>query len=447
MALQCISNTAPMLSFLLDLRLINESALRIIYTIIFTLAVPLILLRLIWRGRSAPAYFKRWNERFALQKVIAPKEPVIWIHAVSVGETEASAPLVESLLLSYPNHRILITTMTPTGSERVHQRYGDKVRHCYLPYDLPFSVNRFLAQWRPVLGIIMETELWPNLLHYCQQKDIPLVLANARLSARSANSYQRISTLTRQMLQSFRLIAAQSQDDRQRLIELGANKQHVHAAGNLKFEINLPASAAEQAEALRASWGDRPVFIAASTHEGEDEIILNATRRIRASIPQLLLILVPRHPERFDRVAALSQKAGYKILRRSDNGMCTREIQVLVVDTMGELPLFYATCDIAFVGGSLVPTGGHNVLEPAALGKAVLIGPYHFNFNEISKQFLNANAAIEVHNSEQLADTVINLLQSPQKRAQMGETGQQLIKLSQGASQRVMNLIKRHIDV
>lgn len=395
----------------------------------------------------APAYFRRWNERFGIKPAPSSQQPVIWVHAVSVGEVEAARPLIKALQADYTNHQILITTMTPTGSDRVLSLYGDKVLHCYLPYDLPFSIRRFLKTARPALGIIMETELWPNLIHHAHALAIPMVLANARLSARSAAGYQRVSKLSRSMLQHFKLIAAQSQEDRQRFIALGAHPDQVHAVGNLKFEISLPASLNEEAEALRGIWGNRPVLIAASTHEGEDEIVLNASRRIRADFPDLLLILVPRHPERFDKVAALSQRAGFKILRRSDNGMCSRDIQVLVVDTMGELPLFYGTADIAFVGGSLVPRGGHNLLEPAALGRAVLIGPHYFNFNEISRQFLDAGAAIQTDNSEALAETVIDLLKNPQKRAAMGQAGQNLIKRSQGASKRLLNLIKRHIDV
>lgn len=395
----------------------------------------------------APAYFRRWNERFGIKPAPSSQQPVIWVHAVSVGEVEAARPLIKALQADYTNHQILITTMTPTGSDRVLSLYGDKVLHCYLPYDLPFSIRRFLKTARPALGIIMETELWPNLIHHAHALAIPMVLANARLSARSAAGYQRVSKLSRSMLQNFKLIASQSQEDRQRFISLGAHPDQVHAVGNLKFEISLPASLNEEAEALRGIWGNRPVLIAASTHEGEDEIVLNASRRIRADFPDLLLILVPRHPERFDKVAALSQRAGFKILRRSDNGMCSRDIQVLVVDTMGELPLFYGTVDIAFVGGSLVPRGGHNLLEPAALGRAVLIGPHYFNFNEISRQFLDAGAAIQTDNSEALAETVIDLLKNPQKRAAMGQAGQNLIKRSQGASKRLLNLIKRHIDV
>jgi len=436
-----------MLSFLLDFRLVNESELRFLYSFVFILAVPLILLRLLWRGSRASAYFKRWDERFGIKPAPSADKPVVWVHAVSVGEVEAARPLIESLAAQYPDHQLLVTTMTPTGSARVTSLYADNVLHCYLPYDLPIAVSRFLKSARPVLGIIMETELWPNLIHHANTLDIPLVLANARLSARSAAGYQKIGKLTRSMLQQFTLIAAQSQDDRQRFIALGADKDSVHAVGNLKFEIALPASLSEEAEALRSIWGNRPVFIAASTHEGEDEIILNASRKIRAEFPDLLLILVPRHPERFDKVAALSQRSGFKILRRSDNGMCSRDIQVLVVDTMGELPLFYGTADIAFVGGSLVPRGGHNLLEPAALGRAVIIGPHYFNFSEISRQFLEAGAAIQIDGSETLADTVTDLLKNPQKRADMGQAGQNLIKQSQGASKRLLNLIKRHIDV
>lgn len=421
--------------------------MRVFYSIVFTLLIPLILLRLIWRGSRASVYFKRWDERFAIKTAPSSDKPLIWLHAVSVGEVEAARPLVTSLQETYPQHRILITTMTPTGSARVIKLYGETVLHCYLPYDLPFAVKRFLKMVQPTLGIIMETELWPNLIHYSAEFKIPLVLANARLSARSAKGYQRVAKLTRNMLKSFSLIAAQSHDDRQRLIELGADKNSVHAVGNLKFEISMPASVNEQAEAMRSAWGDRPVFIAASTHEGEDEIILNASRQIRAKFPDLLLVIVPRHPERFDRVAALSQRAGFKILRRSENGMCSKAIQVFIVDTMGELPLFYGASDIAFVGGSLVPRGGHNLLEPAALGRAVLIGPHYFNFNEISNQFLQANAAIEITSSETLAECVIDLFSHPQKRAAMGEAGQMLIEQSKGASNRLLNLIKRHINV
>ncbi|NQY25882.1 MAG: lipid IV(A) 3-deoxy-D-manno-octulosonic acid transferase [Piscirickettsiaceae bacterium] len=420
--------------------------MRLFYTSLFFISLPFIILRLIWRGFRAPAYWRRWSERFGSSPDLSNQTATIWIHAVSVGEVEACRPLVNALKLEFPNHQLLITTMTPTGSERVKLLFADSVAHCYLPYDLPFAIKRFLARTQPQFGIIMETEIWPNLLLTCEQKNIPLVLANARMSERSAKGYARLPGFTKTILQSLNLIAAQGQQDRKRFQELGANIQRIHAIGNLKYEISLPASLKEQAEAMRNMWdNNRPVWVAASTHEGEDEIILNASRQIRAKFPDLLLIIVPRHPERFDRVTALTQRAGFKTLRRSEHRPCSSAVQVLVVDTMGELPLFYAASDVAFVGGSLVPHGGHNLLEPAALGRAVITGPHYFNFNEITKQFLNADAAIEVTDTQSLADTVITLLENAQQRAQMGEAGLQLIANSQGASKRLVNLINHHI--
>lgn len=410
------------------------------------MALPAIFLRLIWRGLRSPAYFKRWSERFGRSPTLSTEKPVIWIHAVSVGEVEASRPIIKSLQNEFPEHQILITTMTPTGSQRVKLLFADNVAHCYLPYDLPFAIERFLLATHPTFGIIMETEIWPNLITLCAKHKIKLVLANARMSERSSKGYLRLAGLTRDVLQSISLIAAQTEQDRQRFAKLGADIRIVHAIGNLKYEVSLPASLTEQAEVMRSMWDvNRPVLIAASTHEGEEEIVLNASRQIRAQYPNLLLIIVPRHPERFDRVTALSQRAGFKTLRRSENQPCSSDVQILVVDTMGELPLFYGASDIAFVGGSLVPHGGHNLLEPAALGRAVITGPHYFNFNEITRQFLQAKAAIEVKDTGSLAETVIDLFQNSQQRAEMGEAGLHLIANSQGASMRLSNLIKRHI--
>ena len=420
--------------------------MKLIYTLLFYLAIPFLCLRLIWRGLRAPAYFKRWPERFGFITARTSRQPLIWLHAVSVGEVEASRPLIKGLRETYPQHQLLITTMTPTGSERVKRLFGDKVAHVYLPYDLPFAIRRFLKAMQPQFGIIMETELWPNLLLTCAKQKIPLVIANARLSARSAKGYQRFAKFSRQMLQSLPLIATQTQADRQRFQSLGAIAERVHAVGNLKYEITLPASLTEQAEAMRAMWGNRPVWIAASTHEGEEEIILNAAKQVRGQFADLLLILVPRHPERFDRVAGLCRRNGLKTLRRSDNKPCPSSVQVLVIDTMGELPLFYATADIALIGGSLVAHGGHNLLEPAALGRAVVTGPHYFNFTEITERFLHFGAAVKVTGSADLATTIIDLLNDPKRRAEMGEAGQDLIRQSQGASQRLLNLIKRHIQ-
>ncbi|MDO8825825.1 lipid IV(A) 3-deoxy-D-manno-octulosonic acid transferase [Methylophaga sp.] len=403
-------------------------------------------MRLIWRGLKAPDYFKRWNERFGFIAPRKSEQKLIWVHAVSVGEAEACRPLVEGLQQRYPAHKILITTMTPTGSARVKTLFAEKVLHVYLPYDLPFAVKRFLKAMRPQFGIIMETELWPNLIMQCAKQSIPIVIANARLSARSARGYQKFSQLSRQMLQSLPLIATQTHSDRERFLQLGASKEKVHVVGNLKYEITLPASAIERAESIRALWGNRPVFIAASTHEGEEEQIIDAARKIRSQFRDLLLIIVPRHPERFDRVAALCRRAGLNTLRRSEGKPCNSQVQAMVVDTMGELSIFYGTADVAFVGGSLVAHGGHNLLEPAALSRPVITGPHYFNFLEVTKQFLEHNAAIEVKNPEQLADAVIDLLNAPQHRAEMGDAGRQLIEQSKGASQRLLNLIDIHIS-
>lgn len=438
-----------MLSSQLDLSLkipCSETNLNVFYSILFYLAIPLIVMRLVWRGVKAPDYFKRWNERFGFIATRNSKQKLIWVHAVSVGEVEACRPLIQGLQQRYPTHKILITTMTPTGSARVKMLFADKVLHVYLPYDLPFAVKRFLKAMQPQFGIIMETELWPNLILQCAKQSIPLVIANARLSARSAHGYQKVSTLARQMLQSLPLIATQTHSDRERFLQLGADKEKVHAVGNLKYEITLPASAIERAEAIRALWGNRPVFIAASTHEGEEEQIIDAARKIRGQFRDLLLIIVPRHPERFDRVAALCRRSGLNILRRSEGKPCSSQVQALVVDSMGELSIFYGTADVAFVGGSLIAHGGHNLLEPAALSRPVITGPHYFNFLEVTKQFIEHHAAIEVKNAEQLADTVIDLLTAPQRRAEMGDAGRQLIEQSKGASQRLLNLIDIYIS-
>ena len=423
-----------------------ETPLRLLYTALFFIGIPFIIVRLIWRGFSANAYWHRWAERFGQSPELSANASIIWIHAVSVGEVEACRPLVKQLQAEFPAYQLLITTMTPTGSERVKLLFEDSIFHCYLPYDLPFAINRFLNRTKPQFGIIMETEIWPNLLHCCKQRGVSLVLANARLSARSAKGYARFPSFIKETLQNLPLIATQGQDDRKRFQQLGANIENVHAIGNLKYEITLPASLTEQADAMRHIWDrNRPVWVAASTHEGEEEMIINASRQIRALFPNLLLIIVPRHPQRFDRVATLANKAGFKTLRRSEQQACPADVQILVVDTMGELPLFYAASDVAFVGGSLVPHGGHNILEPAVLGRAIVIGPHYFNFNEITTDFLASKAVIEVNDTQSLAETTIELLQNPQQRAQMGEAAQQLIASSQQASSHLINLIKYNL--
>lgn len=417
-----------------------------LYTSLFFLALPVIVLRLIWRGLKAPDYFKRWPERFGKVATLPNDKPVIWLHAVSVGETEACKPLIKALQTQYPQHTLLITTMTPTGSARVKQSFKDSVAHCYLPYDLPFAMNAFLDATHPEFGIIMETEIWPNMVQSCHKRDIPLVLVNARMSERSHKGYLRFGNFTQSILNKFTFIAVQNATDAKRIQSLGVKKERVFTVGNLKYEITLPPSLNQQAEAMRNMWDrKRPVWIAASTHEGEDELILNASRQVRGHFPDLLLIIVPRHPERFDRVTALCQKSGFVTLRRSENKPCSSNVQVLMIDTMGELMLFYGCADVAFVGGSLVPHGGHNMLEPAALGKPSITGPHYFNFTVIAKQFLEHKALLEVEDTEALAKAVIELLQSPTKRDEMSTAGLELIRHSQGASDRILNLLKRHV--
>ena len=422
--------------------------MKLLYTSLFFLCLPLIIVRLFLRGLRAPAYWCRWPERFGDSRGTPLNSSTIWIHAVSVGEVEACRPLVKALQTVYPRHNLLITTMTPTGSERIKLLFSDTVFHCYLPYDLPFAINRFLKLNKPAFGIIMETEIWPNLIFTCKQKSIPLVLANARMSARSTKGYANFPKFIKSILNNLCFIAAQGQQDHDNFHKLGIDLTHVHKIGNLKYEISLPSNVIEQSKAMRVIWGNnRQVLVAGSTHEGEEEIILQATRLIQSKFPNLLLVLVPRHPERFDRVAGLAHRAGFKTHRHSDNLTFTSDTQVLIVDSMGELPLFYAVCDIAFVGGSLIPHGGHNLLEPAALGRAILTGPHFFNFYGITKQFLQAHAAIEVSDIKTLSDSVSNLLANPKQRAQMGETSLKLIANSRGASLRLIELLKQYIVI
>ncbi len=420
--------------------------MKLFYTVLFVLVVPLIWLRLIWLGLYSPAYFERWQERFGYGLILSYDKPIIWIHAVSVGEVEASRPVVKLLKDNFSEYQLLITTMTPTGGERVKAIFANTVNHRYLPYDLPFAIKIFLTATHPNFGIIMETEIWPNLISICAKYQIKLILANARMSECSSKGYQLISTLTSKILQSLTFIATQDEMDTERFTKLGADIKKIHTIGNLKYEIMMPTNLTQQGKSMRAQWDiNRPVLITASTHKGEEEVILNAFHQILTQYPNLLLIIVPRHPERCDHVTTISQQAGFTILRHSESQPCTSDIQILVVDTMGDLPLFYCASDIAFVGGSLVPHGGHNILEPAALGIAVIIGPHNFNFDQITQQFLQAKAAIQVSDATSLAMTVIYLLQTPHKRTTMGKVSLQLIVNNQGAGMRLIDLIRSNV--
>jgi 3-deoxy-D-manno-octulosonic-acid transferase len=416
--------------------------MRFLYTLLLYAALPFVLLRLWLRGARAPAYRRRWPERFGRFPHALPAGAV-WIHAVSVGEAIAAFPLVQRLRERHPELPLVFTTTTPTGSERVIRQFGACVHHSYLPYDLPGAVARFLDRTRPALAVILETELWPNMYAACAARRIPLVVANARLSARSAAAYRRIAPLARATLRQVTLIAAQSDEDAARFLALGAPAGRVQVTGNLKFDLALPVDLTERADSLRRAWGaPRPTWIAASTHEGEEEQILAAHAQIRAWMPELLLVLVPRHPERFDHVASLCAAHGCRVVRRSENRPCDPGAAVFLGDSMGELMLFYALADVAFVGGSLVPAGGHNPLEPAALARPVLHGPHMFNFAEIDRRLRAAGGSRAVMDAGELARAVGDYLAQPALRRATGEKARAFVAQNRGALERLLAIIE-----
>jgi len=417
--------------------------MRALYSTILYALAPGVFLRLAWRSLRAPDYRRRWAERLGFYGERAPRASgCLWVHAVSVGEVQAAVPLVHALLERYPDSPLLVTTTTPTGSARVRALFGERVLHVYAPYDLPGAVDRFLGRFAPRLAVIMETEIWPNLFAACRAREVPVVVANARLSARSAAGYARLGRLTRATLDDIAVLAAQGTRDAERFRALGMDPQRLRVTGSIKFELRLPASLREQAEVLRGMLGrDRPVWIAASTHEGEDEQVLDAHGALIRALPDALLVLVPRHPERFGRVAALCRRRGFDTVTRSEGESCDRGTQVYVGDTLGELPLMYAACDAAFVGGSLVPVGGHNLLEPAALGLPILIGPHVFNFQEITEMLVEVGAARQVGDSAGLAGALEALLRDANAREGMGEKGRRLVEANRGALERLVGVI------
>ncbi|MBF8159931.1 lipid IV(A) 3-deoxy-D-manno-octulosonic acid transferase [Ectopseudomonas hydrolytica] len=417
---------------------------RYLYTLLLHLALPLIALRLALRARKAPAYARRVRERFSFG-LPAMRPGGIWVHAVSVGESIAAAPMIRALQAHYPDLPITVTCMTPTGSERIQALFGDSVQHCYLPYDLPWAASRFLQRVQPRLAVVMETELWPNHIHQCAKRGIPVALANARLSQRSARGYARLRKLTAPMLAELSLIAVQTQAEAERFLDLGARPNCVEVTGSIKFDLKIDAELPRRASELRHQWQAerRPLWIAASTHAGEDEIILAAHRQLLLARPDALLILVPRHPERFNAVHELCLNLGLTTRRRSSGEAVQAGDQVLLGDTMGELLFLYALADVAFVGGSLVANGGHNLLEPAALGKPVLSGPHLFNFLEIAAQLREAGALGEVQDATDLADEVEALWREPDRAERMREAGLQVLRANQGALDRLLEGLRR----
>lgn len=415
--------------------------MRNIYTVLLYLLVPFVLLRLYLRSRKAPAYRQRWPERFAW-KMVRTNKPSIWLHAVSVGEVLGSAPLIQKLLDTYPQYQLVVTTMTPTGSDRVKELFGGQVLHCYAPYDLPGPVKRFLRAIQPQLLILFETEIWPNTIHHCYQQGVPVLLANGRMSARSAKGYQKLAALTKSVMSELSLIAAQSEADGSRFVELGCSEKNVSVTGSIKFDLSIPETLKKHAITLHSQWAGRPSFIAASTHQGEESQVLDAFAKIKHVYPDALLILVPRHPERFDEVAQLIEKAGYEYVRRSTALPVSSHCDVLLADTMGEMLLLYGCIDVAFVAGSLVPRGGHNLLEPAAWGVPVLSGPHLFNFQAISELLKAAGAMAVVGDSDALALKVINLFADREQALQMGRSAEKVVAQNRGALGRQFALIQ-----
>jgi len=400
------------------------------------LLLPFVFVRLLWRSRRNPAYRSRWKERLGFSD--QPISPVIWVHAVSVGESEAAAPLIHALQQQYPDIPLLITTTTPTGSERVRNKYPF-ARHTYLPLDLPFAVNRFLRSWQPLVGIIMETEIWPNLILACQQQGVPVVIANARLSSRSAARYGRFKTMLQPVFEAIH-VATRSEQDSHYFQQLGVSR--VDVMGNIKLDVH-PDSQTIQVGAQLSKQFDRPVWVAASTHRGEDELVLKAQRKLLQSGENCTLILVPRHPERFDEVARLIEKQGFSYQRFSQAD--TRYTSdVLLGDSMGDLLKFYQLADLAFIGGSLVSTGGHNPYEALLYNAVALTGPHVFNFAEAYAELEQQQAVVRV-STDDLASKLKQLMQHPEQVQDLQTQGQKALQKGQGATRKLMQIIHNEI--
>lgn len=413
--------------------------LRYLYTLFFYTALPFILLRMLWRSHKVRGYRHRLLERFGYIDTLNLNKKSLWLHAVSVGEVITAVPLIKALLEDYSQYTLVITTTTPTGSEQIHKHFGNRIRHVYFPYDLPGPINRFLKRIHPQLVIIMETELWPNVLYYLHRKSIPILLANARLSERSMRNYQHIAHITQRMLSQITCVAAQSDLDGKRFVQLGLTSNRLLITGNIKFDLQLSESLIEEGKILRKHWGLRPTLIAASTHEGEEVIILEAFRQLRHQFQDALLILIPRHPDRFNRVARLCESNGFSVVKRSLHKIPHSKADILLGDTMGELRLLYAASDVAFVGGSLVPIGGHNLIEPTAVRLPIVSGPNLHNFVTISDLLKTANALIIVSDSKSLFTNVARLFNNLRERQSLGERGYQVSISNTGS-------LDRHIE-
>ena len=428
--------------------------LRLLYRALWWVVAPLAVLRLFIRSRRERGYREHIGERFGFARGRVPEDdaPLIWVHAVSVGETRAAQPLISALMQARPDARLLITHMTPSGRATSVQLFGDRVLRCYLPYDLPHAVRRFLRAWRPSLGIVMETEVWPTLIDECRAADIPLVLTNARMSARSFKRAARFGAGTREVFGGFTRVLAQSPSDAERLTALGA--RNVAVLGNLKFDMATPPEIVARGRAWRAAIGARPVWVAASTREGEEPLVLDAFQALATE--DALLILVPRHPQRFDEVATLVERRGLRMMRRSAWGGAPlaaaaaasvteeplrRDVTVLIGDSMGELGAYYAASDVAFIGGSLLPLGGQNLIEACAVGVPVLIGPHVFNFSQATADAVAVGAAVQVADPADLARVLGELFADKSRRVAMGAAASAFAARHRGATARTVDVL------
>lgn len=420
-----------------------------IYTVTLWLLLPYIFVHLLWRARKQPEYLRHIGERFGFYSIQSDK-PVIWLHAVSVGETRATQSLIKQLQTNYPHHQILLTHTTPTGRATSEQLYGGSVLRVYLPYDYPFAVNRFLSCFRPQLGILMETEIWFNLIQACHISNIPLLLLNARMSEKSARSYARFARLTRNALCDLSAVAAQTTDDASRLRYLGA--KNVFVMGNLKFDIEPPVAMMNLGRQLREHFGaSRKVFLAASTRDGEEELLLDALST--GLNPDLLVVIVPRHPQRFSAVANLLKQRGIAFQRRSE--MCLENdspdsatpsaIQVVLGDSMGEMFAYYSAADLAFIGGSLLPYGGQNLIEACAVGTPALVGPHMYNFTDATRLAVSAGSAIQLHDAAGIVAQMQSLFQDSDKLYKMRQLSFEFVNANRGATEKSLLLVKQHL--
>ena len=426
--------------------------LRALYNALWWIVAPLAVLRLLIRSRKERGYREHIGERFGYAPGRLPEDdaPLIWVHAVSVGETRAAQPLIEALLKARPDARILLTHMTPSGRATGEQLFGDRVLRSYVPYDMPHAVRRFLRAWRPSLGLVMETEVWPTLIDECRRADVPLVLTNARMSARSFRRAAKFGKGTREVFGGFSRVLAQSPSDAERLTALGA--RNVAVLGNLKFDMTTPPELAARGHAWRAAIGSRPVWVAASTREGEEELVLQAFAAL--GVEDALLILVPRHPQRFNEVAALVERMGLRYERRSTwapgaaggsaQGVARAlpaNVTVLLGDSMGELGAYYAASDLAFIGGSLLPLGGQNLIEACGVGVPVLIGPHVFNFTQATADAVAAGAAVQVQDPADLARALRELFNDKARRTAMGGAASAFAARHRGATARTVDVL------